>query len=171
MPQLSNQTLQVVATIVIALSAIAVIFVRLQAAKRPTSVKKIIIPPLGMSTGFLMFLSPVMQIPWLYALIALFVGFLFSIPLIATSHMQEIDEEIYLKRSPAFIIVLLSLLVIRLSLHTYIEKYITLPQTGGAFFILAFGMLLPWRLVMYFRFKKYDANRIKQPSLSHYNTK
>ncbi len=165
MPALSNQTLQVASTVIIVIGALAVIFIRLHAAKKPTSARKILIPPLGMATGFLMFVFPMMRIPYTYAIVAFLFGCLFSIPLIATSKMLRQDGEVYLKRSPAFIIVLLTLLIIRLALHTYIEQYITVPQTGAIFFILAFGMLLPWRAVMYARYKKFVAQG--DPALRH----
>jgi membrane protein CcdC involved in cytochrome C biogenesis len=132
-----------------------VIVIRLRATKKPTSAKKIILPPLGMSTGFLMFLFPPTRIPWSWAILAFLAGAVFlSIPLIQTSKFEIIDGKIYLKRSRAFIWILITLLVIRLSLHTYIEQHISIYQTGGLFFILAFGMLLPWRLAMYYQYKK-----------------
>lgn len=155
---LSQQTLQILSMVAIVFFASSVIIVRLQAAKRPTSARKIIIPPLGMSTGFLMFALPFMRIPWTFGVIAFMVGCLFSIPLIITSRMETVDDHVYLKRSPAFILVLLALLAIRLLLHSFIEKFVTIPQTGAIFFILAFGMLLPWRVAMYVRFKAFIAN-------------
>ena len=166
MPTFSNQTLQVTSTVVIIVGALTVIAIRLRAAKHPTSARKIMIPPLGMITGFLMFAFPVMRIPVLYGIIAFLVGCLFSIPLITSSRMEQINGDVYLKRSPAFIIVLLSLLVIRIALHTYIERYVTIPQTGAVFFILAFGMLLPWRIAMLIRYKQFVAKKegVAQPS-------
>ncbi|PWI58539.1 CcdC family protein [Sulfoacidibacillus thermotolerans] len=155
MPAFSNATLQLLSTLVIVIFALMVIFVRLHAAKKPTSARKILIPPLGMTTGFLMFAFPFMRIPLTYAIIAFLFGCLFSIPLIASSKMERIDGQVYLRRSPAFIIVLLVLLILRLALHTYIESYVTIPQTGSLFFILAFGMLLPWRVLMYQRYRKF----------------
>ena len=149
--------MQIASTAVIIAFALSVIAVRLRAQKRPTSARKIAMPPLGMSTGFLMFLSPVMRIPYSYAIAAFLAGCLFSLPLIASSRMELVDGDIYLKRSSAFVIVLLALLVIRVALHSYIERYITIPQTGAVFFILAFGMLLPWRVAMYVRYRQFEA--------------
>jgi membrane protein CcdC involved in cytochrome C biogenesis len=139
------------------LMATMVILLRLRATKKPTSAKKIIIPPLGMSTGFLMFLFPPFHIPWSWAILSFLCGALFlSIPLIKTSKFQIINDQIYLKRSRAFVLILVVLLVIRLSLHSYIEQHISIYQTGAIFFILAFGMLLPWRLVMYYQYKQVE---------------
>ncbi len=155
MPALSNNTLQLLSTIVIVIFAFTVIFVRLHAAKKPTSSKKILIPPFGMMTGFFMFVFPFMRIPFSYAIIAFLFGCIFSLPLIISSKMERVDRHVYLRRSPAFIIVLLVLLILRLALHTYIESFVTIPQTGSIFFILAFGMLLPWRIVMFIRYRKF----------------
>ncbi len=156
MPSISNQTLQLLSTLVIVVGALTVIVIRMRAARKPTSIKKILIPPLGMSTGFLMFVVPIMRISYLYALAAFLVGMVFSIPLITSSKMHRgEDDQVYLKRSPAFVVVLLGLLVIRILLHTYIEKYISIPQTGAVFFILAFGMLLPWRIAMFLSYRRF----------------
>ena len=156
MPSISQQTLQVLSTLVIVIGAIAVIIIRMRAAKKPTSARKILIPPIGMSTGFFMFLFPFMRIPLLYALAAFLVGLVFSVPLITSSKMHRgADEQVYLKRSPTFILVLLGLLVVRVLLHTYIEKFVSIPQTGAVFFILAFGMLLPWRIAMYLAYRRF----------------
>lgn len=169
MPSLSQSMLELLSTIIIVCGALAVIFIRLRAAKKPTSARKIIMPPLGMVTGFLMFLFPVMRVPLLYAGIAFLVGCLFSYPLIATSHMQLVDEQVYLKRSPAFVLVLLALLVLRLILHTYIERYVSIPQTGAIFFILAFGMILPWRIAMYFRYQNFAKKHKHKLKISESN--
>ncbi|WP_018130655.1 CcdC family protein [Effusibacillus pohliae] len=141
--------LQLVSTIGAACMALLVIAIRLRAARKPTSARKIVIPPLAMSTGFLMFLFPQTHIPWTYALCALLAGFVFSYPLIRTSKFEVRGREIYLKRSKAFPLILLGLLAIRLALHSYVERFISLEQTGAVFFILAYGMIVPWRIAMY----------------------
>jgi membrane protein CcdC involved in cytochrome C biogenesis len=136
--------------------AVSVIIVRLKAGNRPVTIKKIIIPPLGMSTGFAMFVEPQMRIPVIYGVIAFVVGWLlFSYPLIRTTHfeMKEHDQ-VFAKRSSGFAFILIGLLVIRLALHEVIEQYVSILQTGSLFFILAFGMILRWRLFM---LKKYRA--------------
>ncbi|MFC0335048.1 CcdC family protein [Paenibacillus sepulcri] len=131
------------------ISGIAVLFLRLRASNRPTTMRKIIIPPIGMSTGFLMFVVPVTRIPWSWALIAFAAGgLLFAYPLIRTSALERSGETIVLRRSKTFIFILLGLLVVRLLLHDVVEQSITIPQTGGLFFILAFGMILVWRIAM-----------------------
>jgi membrane protein CcdC involved in cytochrome C biogenesis len=136
-------------------AALMVIFIRLRGTNKPVNVMKIIMPPIGMSTGFLMFVAPMMRIPLLWALGAFLAGAVFfSYPLIRTSRFHSSNGHIYLHRSKAFIWILLLLLIIRLTLHEYVQTYITIYQTGAVFFILAFGMLLPWRIVMYMQFQK-----------------
>ncbi|SFJ09848.1 CcdC family protein [Thermoflavimicrobium dichotomicum] len=135
--------------------AVTVLFFRLRATKKPTSAKKILIPPLGMSTGFLMFLYPPTHIPLWWAGLAFLAGMVFlSTPLIKTSQLEIKNNQVYLKHSRAFVLVLVVLLIIRFSLHNYIEQHISIFQTAALFFILAFGMILPWRLVMYYKYRK-----------------
>ena len=150
---------QWISTIVAVCMALIVIVVRLKASQKPTNARKILIPPLGMSTGFLMFVAPQTHMPWHYAVLAFLVGCLFAYPLIASSRMFVDGTDVYLKRSPAFILVLLGLLVLRIVLHTYVEQYVTIVQTGAIFFILAFGMLLPWRIAMFMEYRKLSRQR------------
>jgi membrane protein CcdC involved in cytochrome C biogenesis len=139
---------QLFATIAAIVMALMVIVIRLRAAQKPITLRKIIIPPLGMSTGFLMFLAPETRFPLEYAGYAFLVGCILSYPLIASSKMQRIDGKVYLKRSKAFVVILFALLAIRILLHDYVEQYLTVTQTAGVFFVLAFGMILVWRIAM-----------------------
>ena len=52
----------------------AVLVWRIREARGPVSLKKIIIPPLGMATGFSMFVVPAFRIPWTWAVAAFIVG-------------------------------------------------------------------------------------------------
>ncbi|WJH33115.1 cytochrome c biogenesis protein CcdC [Paenibacillus aurantius] len=150
--------LQATSTVGSALFAVMVILYRIKGAAKPVTLRKIIIPPLAMSSGFLMFLFPMTRIPWLWAVGAWAAGALFfSYPLIRTSRFVPSGREIYLERSKAFVVILLVLLAIRLLLHSYVERYVTLPQTGALFFLLAYGMLLPWRLAMAAQFRRLEA--------------
>ena len=91
------------------------LIVRSKAAKRPVTPKKIILPPLFMSTGALMFIFKEFRVPSMQIVEALIVGMLFSIILIKTTNFEfgKIDD-IYMKRSKAFLFILLGLLIIRL---------------------------------------------------------
>lgn len=146
---INSSFLQIAATVGMIFIAVSAIFIRMKAANRPINKKRIIIPPLGMSTGFLMFVVPETHIPWLWALIAFLVGwFIFSYPLIKSTKFEVRDGEVFVTSSKSFMFILVGLLIVRLVLHEVVYQYITVVQTGAVFFILAFGMLLHWRLYM-----------------------
>lgn len=78
----------------------------------------------------------------------------FSYPLIRTSRFEVNDGQVYLKRSNMFIVVIVALLILRLILHDVVEQYVSMTQSASIFFILAFGMLLPWRVAMLRQYRK-----------------
>lgn len=157
----SSPLVQIGAIAVSALAGIMLIVLRLRAGKRPTTLRKIIIPPLGMATGFIMFALPVTHIPWLWGLSAFGTGMLiFSFPLVVTTRLERVEADIFVRRSKAFIVIMLVLFLLRLSLHSVVEQFMTIPQTGAIFYLLAFGMIIPWRFAMvgdYIRLQKSGA--------------
>ncbi|MBT2691647.1 cytochrome c biogenesis protein CcdC [Bacillus sp. ISL-55] len=134
--------------------AIFVTFMRMKAAKRPASAKKIILPPIFMSTGALMFIFPMFRVHFLQIIEALSVGILFSILLIKTSKFEVRGREIFLKRSKAFVFILIGLLIVRVIAKLVLSSSIDFGELSGMFWILAFGMIVPWRVAMYLQFKK-----------------
>ncbi|WP_149476509.1 CcdC family protein [Oceanobacillus polygoni] len=150
----------VASTIVAAGMAIGMIFVRLNAAKKPASIKKIILPPLFMSTGALMFIFPVFHIPWIQVMEAFFVGMIFSILLIKSSKFEIRDQEIFLVPSKAFPFILFGLLIVRIVIKIIIGSTISYGETSGMFFILAFGMIVTWRASMLYQFMQLKKNAL-----------
>ncbi|KMJ59365.1 membrane protein [Bacillus sp. LL01] len=140
--------------------ALLVLFIRMKAAKKPSSVKKIVLPPIFMSTGALMFLFPEFRVSSLQVLEALTVGAIFSIFLIKTSKFEMKDNDIYLKRSKAFVFILLGLLAIRIVLKLVLSTQIDIGELTGMFWLLAFGMIVPWRIAMYIKYKKIESGSI-----------
>lgn len=137
-----------------------VLFIRMKAQKKPVSGKKIILPPLFMSTGALMFLFPFFRVTLGELLEALTVGMLFSILLIKTSKFEIRDNDIYLKRSKAFAFILIGLLIFRIAAKSLLSASIDYGSLSGMFWILAFGMIVPWRIAMYLQYRKlYQENR------------
>ncbi|MSR23077.1 MAG: cytochrome c biogenesis protein CcdC [Gemmatimonadetes bacterium] len=133
---------------------IAVMAWRFQETRTPVTASKILIPPLAMSTGFLMFVAPAARLPWLWAAVAFFLGAgILYYPLYVTSSLERRGETIHMRRSGWFIAILLGLLGVRLALHEYVGQILSVPQTGGAFFVLAFGMIVRWRAEMYLRYR------------------
>ncbi|WP_068672252.1 CcdC family protein [Oceanobacillus sp. Castelsardo] len=141
-------------TIVFAGMAVFMIFIRLKAAKKPASIKKIILPPIMMSTGAWMFIIPEFRVEWLQVLEALSLGIICSIFLIKTSKFEVKDTEVYLMPSKAFPFILFGLLIVRLVVKLIIGSYISFGETTGMFFLLALGMIVTWRIVMLFQFLK-----------------
>lgn len=147
--------LPITSTLGMMIMAFLIIFMRIRNTKKPIFVRKIIIPPIGMSSGFLMFLYSPMRFPVQWGFIDFLAGaILFSIPLILTSKFEQVGDAVYLRRSKAFIIILLAILIVRVVLHGYVEQWVSVQQTAALFFVLAFGMLLPWRVAMYFQYIK-----------------
>jgi membrane protein CcdC involved in cytochrome C biogenesis len=136
--------------------AMLAMFVRMKAAKKPATAKKIILPPLFMSTGALMFVVPMFRVTYLELFEAMAVGLVFSILLIKTSKFEIRDNEIYLQRSRAFVFILFGLLVLRIILKLLLSSTIDYGELSGMFFILAFSMILPWRIAMYLQFRRFQ---------------
>lgn len=133
---------------------VAVMAWRFQETRTPVTTRKIVLPPLGMSTGFFMFLSPAMRIPLLWGVVAfLFGALVLWYPLDRTSTLERRGGEILMRRSGAFLLILLGLLAVRLLLHDYIGHLLPPRQTAALFFLLAFGMIARWRLGMYRQFR------------------
>ncbi|MBX0314889.1 CcdC family protein [Planococcus glaciei] len=133
---------------------IMAMIVRSKSAKKPASAKKIILPPLFMSTGALMFVFPIFRVAPIQIGEALLVGVLFSTVLIWSSKFEIRDGDIYLKQSKAFVFILIGLLLIRVVGKVVLSSTIDIGELGGMFWILAFGMIVPWRLAMYLQYKK-----------------
>jgi len=146
--------LVIASSIVAIMMAIFVTFLRAKSAQKPASVKKIILPPVFMSTGALMFVHPMFRVTPLEVLEAVVVGMLFSILLIKTSSFEIRENDIYMKRSKAFIYILVGLLVIRIVLKSVLSTSIDFGELSGMFWILAFAMIVPWRIAMYVKYKR-----------------
>jgi membrane protein CcdC involved in cytochrome C biogenesis len=141
--------------IVAALGTIAILIWRVRESRRAVSTKSILIPPLGMATGFAMFLAPGFRIPWVWALGAFAAGaLLLAYPLLRTTRLTREGNAIMMQRHNAFIPVILGLAALRLALRSYVGALISVPQTGALFFVLAFGMIARWRTWMFFEYRR-----------------
>lgn len=149
---MTNTFWLIASTVVAAFMAITMIIVRLKAAQKPASVRKIILPPLFMSTGACMFFFPEFQVKWIQVFEAISVGVIFSVLLIKTSKFEIRKQKIYLIPSKAFALILFGLLGLRIIIKLIIGSSISLGETSGMFFLLGFGMILTWRLAMLYKF-------------------
>src|SRR5699024_8687794 len=148
MNMLNNTVLITSSTIIALFMATTMIFVRSKAAKKPTSVKRIILPPIFMSSGALMYLFPVFRLTLLEIAEVTLVGLIFSIVLIKFTKFEVSGNDIYLIPSKAFIFILIGLLVIRMIIKTIVGSFISFGTTSGMFYLLALVMIVSWRLAM-----------------------
>ncbi len=127
---------------------------RIREGRTAVTLRKIVIPPMGMATGFCMFFAPQFRVPLLWAAIAFLAGaVLLAYPLLITSRLERQGDAIMMRRSSAFFGVVVGLAAIRYFARGYFDSVMSIQQTAGLFFILAFGMILRWRLRMLFQFR------------------
>ena len=139
---------------------LAVMAWRIREGRSAVTVRKIVIPPLGMATGFSMFVVPMFRVPWLWAAGAFLIGALvLAEPLVRTSRLKLVGDTVMMHRSAAFFAVVVVLAVVRFLARGYLDTVITYQQSAGLFFILAFGMILRWRASMYFEYQRVIAGR------------
>jgi membrane protein CcdC involved in cytochrome C biogenesis len=128
---------------------------RIREGRTAVTIRKIVIPPLGMATGFCMFVAPMFRVPWTWAAVAFLLGaVVLAIPLIRTSHLKMVGDTVMMHRSASFFVVMIALGIIRILAHSYLDTMMSIQQTAGLFFILAFGMILRWRTSMYLEYRR-----------------
>jgi membrane protein CcdC involved in cytochrome C biogenesis len=144
----------VIVLITSVVGALAVLAWRIRETQRPISVRAILLPPLGMSTGLGMFIVPAFRVPWTWALTAFATGALaLAYPLIRSSQLRLVNGALMMQRSRVFLAILLGLAALRLALRDYVGQVLPPKETASVFFLLAFGMIVRWRLWMYFRYR------------------
>ncbi|HUB34652.1 MAG TPA: cytochrome c biogenesis protein CcdC [Bryobacteraceae bacterium] len=142
-----------IATSVVGL--LAVLAWRVRETRGAISMKKIVIPPLGMATGFSMFVVPAFRVPWSWAGLALLIGAVgLAWPLLLTSRLVRQGDVVMMQRSNAFFTVILVLAAIRLLARGYLDTVLSVEQTGAIFYLLAFGMIVRWRAWMLVEYRK-----------------
>jgi membrane protein CcdC involved in cytochrome C biogenesis len=132
---------------------------RVRETQSPVSARKIVIPPMGMATGFGMFLAPAFRIPWDWAATAFLAGALvLAYPLTRTSRLVRDGDVVMMRRSNWFFVILVTLAVIRIAARGYLDTVMSVQQTAGIFFVLAFGMIVRWRAQMLVEYRSLMAS-------------
>jgi membrane protein CcdC involved in cytochrome C biogenesis len=131
---------------------------RVREGRTAVTAKKLLMPPLGMATGFSMFFVPAFRVPMEWGIGAFLVGaIILAWPLLATSSLRREGDLIMMKRSGAFFAVVIVLFAIRYLARGYFDSILTLEQTGALFFVLAFGMIFRWRASLFLAYRRLTA--------------
>ncbi|HDR7483475.1 TPA: cytochrome c biogenesis protein CcdC [Bacillus toyonensis] len=115
--------------------------------------KRILWPLLFLTPGIIWFFGPVHP-AILQVVLAACIGILFAVPLIIlTNYERRDDGNIYTKKSTAFLITFIALVVLRYGSRQYIVDLD--PQTIGLLFnVVAVSYIIPWRIACYIKFRK-----------------
>ena len=146
-----NLTYLVFSIVFAFLMGAVVIVIRMKAQQFPVNEKNYL-TTIFMATGALMYVVPYFRLTGMEMLESLILGVLFSTVLIWTSRFEVKDDNIYMKRSKAFPIILISLLIIRTVIKIFISSEIDPGKIAGMF-LLAFCMIVPWRCAMLYKYK------------------
>lgn len=137
-----------------AVITVIMFIIRIKSAKKPVTAKKIILPPVMMSTGALMYIFPAFRLSLIQIVEAVIVGILCSLLLIKSSKLEIRDNEIFLKKSNIFLYVFAVLIIVRMAVKIAFSQSLEPGELGGMFWLLAFSMILPWRFMMYRKFRR-----------------
>ncbi|MEK4891338.1 cytochrome c biogenesis protein CcdC [Bacillus sp. FSL M7-0996] len=115
--------------------------------------KRILWPLLFLTPGILLFFGPVHP-AILQVAIAASIGVIFAIPLIfLTNYERRENGNIYTKKSAAFLITFIGIVILRYSSRQYIVGLD--PQIIGLlFYVVAVSYIIPWRIACYIKFRK-----------------
>ncbi len=145
------------ATVLAVLMTIFWMTFRHREAARPLSPMRILIPPIGMSTGAFMYVVPAFRPAPTNVLEALGAGAVCGAILVATTRLERRDQSVYLRRSRAFMYILLALIAVRWVARLWLRQSIPFQQLSGMFFLLALVMILEWRAAMFVNYRRLAA--------------
>src|SRR5215813_2732019 len=146
--------MEVAGTIVAVVMTVFWMGFRQREAARPLSSRRILIPPLGMSTGSFMYLVPAFRPSGLRVLEAVAAGAVCGAILVATTVLERRDGAVFLRRSRAFLFVLLGLIAVRWIARLFLRQSIPFQELSGMFFLLALVMIVSWRVAMFVRYRR-----------------
>ncbi|MFP3412712.1 cytochrome c biogenesis protein CcdC [Bacillus sp. SIMBA_074] len=115
--------------------------------------KRILWPLLFLTPGILLFFGPVHP-AIVQVTIAASIGVIFAIPLIfLTNYERREDGNIYTKKSAAFLITFIGIVILRYGSRQYIVD-LDQQTIGLLFYVVAVSYIIPWRIACYIKFRK-----------------
>ncbi|TVY10250.1 cytochrome c biogenesis protein CcdC [Paenibacillus cremeus] len=133
-----------------------VLWRRLRATNKPVKGNgyRMLLPLVFMWFGMVGLLNPQLHLTVKEVVLSFLCGLVLSIPMILTTNYEVRDDgHIYPKKSIAFVIALVGLLILRLALREYLQG-LDPAELGMLFYFIAIGYVMPWRLVSYLKFRK-----------------
>ena len=115
--------------------------------------KRILWPLLFLTPGILLFFGTVHP-AIVQVTIAASIGVIFAIPLIfLTNYERREDGNIYTKKSAAFLITFIGIVILRYGSRQYIVD-LDQQTIGLLFYVVAVSYIIPWRIACYIKFRK-----------------
>lgn len=114
----------------------------------------ILLPILYILCGSAWFLNPQVKASAIPIAIAAILGLVMSVPLIVTTNYEiRGDGNIYARKSRAFIVSLVVLVVIRFALRNVVQQY-NLSTMIMLLYVVAATYIVPWRIASFSKFRK-----------------
>ncbi|RAN74028.1 CcdC family protein [Bacillus sp. SRB_331] len=133
--------------------ALLIFWRRYRSMYKPIKGKRILWPLLFLTPGILLFFGPVHP-AILQVTIAASIGVIFAIPLIfLTNYERREDGNIYTKKSAAFLITFIGIVILRYGSRQYIVD-LDQQTIGLLFYVVAVSYIIPWRIACYIKFRK-----------------
>ena len=146
--------MEIAGTVVAVVMTVFWMTVRHREAQRPLSPRRILIPPLGMSTGAFMYLMPAFRPSPTQLAEAVGAGLVGGAILVATTRLEVRDRTVFLRRSRAFLFIILGLIAIRWVARLALRRTMPFQQLSGMFFLVALTMILCWRIAMFVSYRR-----------------
>lgn len=132
---------------------------RLRATSKPVKGKgyRLLLPLLFLALGVTGLLNPQLHLSVKEVVLSLLCGAVLSIPMILTTNYERREDGlIYPKKSMAFVVALIGLIVLRLGLRSYLSG-LDPAELGMLFYLIAVAYVVPWRIASFIKFRRLHA--------------
>lgn len=127
----------------------------------------LLLPIAFVSTSLTQLLDPSLHISSEQVILALTIGILVSLPLIATTHFEVRDGSTFIKRNKTVFAVLLLLFALRILAIATITT-IDLSTLGFMCNLMTLAYIVTWRVVSFMKFRSFSASSVLRNHAWHY---